>query len=167
MHPIEESSLLQDVDSLKRQVKLLETRVQRLSEEKEALGKSIQCLIDNSHEIVVEKINLAREVNILKEDKNYIYRERNILLAFLCNILYSADPSIVERWLHPVEDKDWEEDWRNIIVIQLNEEEQYSWHIHDSELYLFHWLPLRENKWNGHTTEDKYRRIINYVMNIE
>jgi hypothetical protein len=34
-----------------------------------------------------------------------------------------------------------------------------SWHYHDSDAELFAFVPVREVKWDGHTTEEKYRRL--------
>ena len=90
--------------------------------------------------------------------KDEVYWERDQLVAALSKI-YPA-------WLarHPEEDKEWEDDWRWIVFIQLPEVEgeyqrQVSWHIHDSELHYFAHLRKQQNTWDGHTTEEKYRRL--------
>lgn len=36
---------------------------------------------------------------------------------------------------------------------------QLSWHIHDSEIPMFDHLVYQEFMWDGHTNEDKYRRL--------
>ncbi len=95
--------------------------------------------------------------DIIKQKDN-AYKERNLLLAALSKTLLSC----LAR--HPDEDKKWEDDWRNIVVICGISEDfklvQMTWHIHDSELPNFSHLKLDPTfKWDGHTTEEKYRRL--------
>jgi hypothetical protein len=96
------------------------------------------------------------------------YWERNQLVAALSKI-YPA-------WLarHP-EGEEWEDDWRWIVFVEIPTKElenkyeqggrevklkrQLSWHIHDSELEYFSHLKEKPNTWDGHTTEEKYRRL--------
>jgi hypothetical protein len=87
--------------------------------------------------------------------KNEAYTERNKLVCLLSKVF----PAWLER--HPVTDKDWEHDWRNIVFIQLPTG-QASWHIHDSEARWFDHLKMdfSKNSWDGHTTEEKYRRVM-------
>jgi len=87
----------------------------------------------------------------LEGQKDGAYRERDKLVAALSKLFHSY------RSRHPMADE-WEDDWRNIIVIDLPTG-QVSWHIHDSELPLFMHLPLQDNNWDGHTTEEKYARL--------
>jgi hypothetical protein len=110
----------------------------------------------------------------LKDPKDFAYWERNQLVAALSKLY----PSWLER--HPAEDKDWEDDWRWIVFIQLpgrvkvfqknhgipgggfyeRKRKQLSWHIHDSEVEYFKHLPVKHsNSWDGHTTEEKYERL--------
>lgn len=38
-----------------------------------------------------------------------------------------------------------------------------AWHIHDSEMVLFHGLPVMYDfVWDGHTTQAKYQMLIKY-----
>lgn len=89
----------------------------------------------------------------LKREKDNAYWERNQLVAALSKMF----PSHLAK--HPEEDKDWEEDWRTIVVVYLNADDdvnknfrvsertvtkimgspyyQLTWHIHDSEIPLF------------------------------
>jgi len=61
---------------------------------------------------------------------------------------------------HPEEDLTWENDWRWVVYIDLPSG-QASWHIHDSEIVLFKGVPFfKDRKWDGHTTEDKYQRVL-------
>jgi len=77
--------------------------------------------------------------------------------------------------LHPLEDTEWDKDWRHIIFIEiptfigstfqqhnLKNTKQVSWHIHDSEVIYFSHLELKNgNSWDGHTSEEKYERLLN------
>ena len=94
--------------------------------------------------------------NILKflavEFKNPAYGERNQLVLFLTKCY----PSYLGR--HAEEDKEWENDWKNIIYIE-SPAGQLSWHIHDSELPMFEHLPSFKGEWDHHTSEEKYGRL--------
>lgn len=96
-------------------------------------------------------------ISELEKAKNTAYKERNALVLLLSKIF----PSWLGR--HPAEDKDWEDDWRWIVFIMLPTG-QCSWHIHDSEWQDFanHLDEVKENKWDGHSTEEKYQRIERY-----
>jgi hypothetical protein len=98
--------------------------------------------------------------------KDQAYWERNQLVAALSKVF----PSWME--LHPLEDKEWDKDWRHIIYIevpnrggnvqghQLYLDKQLSWHIHDDDVPFFKHLELKKgNSWDGHTTEEKYQRL--------
>lgn len=81
------------------------------------------------------------------------YWERNQLICYLSKIF----PSWIER--HPDQDKEWEDDWGNIIFIHFPEG-KFSWHIHDSEIFYFDHLQKREgNSWDGSSTEEKYMNL--------
>ena len=93
------------------------------------------------------------ELEQLRADKAQAYSERNRLVAYLASLY----PSCLER--HPA-DEEWEDDWRWIVFIH-HPAGQLSWHIHDSELERFSHVPrgIGNVKWDGHTTEEKYRRL--------
>lgn len=101
-----------------------------------------------------------RATMISKEGKDLAYWERNQLVAHLSKIYCS--------WLqkHPLEDTNWDDDWRNIVYIE-TPGGQCSWHIHDSELCYFQHLAFRDgNDWDGHSMEEKYKRL-EKRMNID
>ncbi len=87
-----------------------------------------------------------------RERKDRAYRERDMLVCALSKLF----PAYLAR--HSEEDTSWENDWRWIVYIDLPTG-QVSWHIHDSEREMFNHLEVRENNWDGHTTEEKYRRL--------
>lgn len=107
----------------------------------------------------------AREAST-KAQKDNAYSERDQLVAALSKVF----PAHLCR--HSDEDTEWENDWRWIVCIHIPEyklvvdtgrweavEAQVTWHIHDDELSLFGHLSDEPNHWDGHTTEDKYRRL--------
>lgn len=92
------------------------------------------------------------------------YHERNQLVACLSKLF----PAHLSR--HPDSDSSWEDDWRWIVCIHppgdLNTPKQMSWHIHDSEKDLFKHLALEANDWDGHTTEEKYQRLLDLHLTV-
>lgn len=92
----------------------------------------------------------------LENAKNAAYAERNKLVALLSKLF----PSSLGR--HEEEDKSWEDDWRWIVYITLPTG-QCSWHIHDSDLPMFSHLEKGDVEWDGHTTEEKYQRILSFT----
>lgn len=77
-----------------------------------------------------------------------IYRERARLVSFLTKIFPSycgfTDP----------EEPDW------LIVYVETQEGQLSWHISPDDADLFgHLILVQENRWDGHTTKEKYERL--------
>jgi len=90
---------------------------------------------------------------LLREQKDGAYKERDALVCALSKVFRS--------WLsrHPSTDTTWDDDWRWIVFVQLPTG-QATWHIHDSELPMFeHLQVVKGNVWDGHTTEEKYRRL--------
>jgi hypothetical protein len=90
--------------------------------------------------------------------KDGAYRERDrcvALAARLAMILHL--PAWLGRHIDKPGDPPWDEDWRNIVFIELPSG-QVSWHIHDSEVDLVSFLPRRDDPWDGHDTAEKYRR---------
>lgn len=89
----------------------------------------------------------------LRAQKDGAYSERNKLVVAISKLF----PASLER--HPDEDKEWEDDWRWVVYIDLPAG-QASWHLHDSEVPQFDHLPRKMGRaWDGHTTEEKYRRL--------
>lgn len=93
------------------------------------------------------------------KEKNNAYSERNRLVALISKIF----PSFLGK--HG-EDPSWDKEWMNIIYVNMPTG-QCSWHIHDSELYLFSHLNFDSSiEWDGHSTEEKYERIQNFENKI-
>ena len=93
----------------------------------------------------------TRECEELRAAKDGAYSERDKLVALLSKVF----PAWLER--HPDADTTWDNDWRWIVFLSIPD--QVSWHIHDSELWMFDHLERRAgNSWDGHTTPEKYAR---------
>ena len=109
---------------------------------------------------------LQSKIAELTKQKDSIYcAERNALLVPLAKALIALgyDAGLGK---HDPNDASWDEDWRNIVYIEfpgklggMDLPVQASWHIHDSELEMFSFLPTYKGSWDGHTTEEKYQRI--------
>jgi hypothetical protein len=82
--------------------------------------------------------------------KDAAYRERNRLVAYLARLF----PAGTKRTDIP----GWEPEWQGCVYID-TPEGQMSWHYHDSDAHLFAWLPPYGGEYDGHTTEEKYKRL--------
>ncbi len=93
---------------------------------------------------------LYTEQSALIREKNGAYRERNNLVAALAKLY----PASIEK-----DSAATSMEWVNVVIIDFPTG-QVSWHIHQSDLEQFSFLPTGAGrKWDGHTTEEKYRRI--------
>lgn len=80
-----------------------------------------------------------------------VYTERAHLVASLTKLF----PASVEQHVG----EDWDDDWRNVCIIDLPTG-QASWHIALKDLHLFAHVPRDAGRsWDGHTVEEKYRRL--------
>lgn len=135
---------------------------------------TVNCLKDTASVLSVMRdveiqanttINLLKEIDALKEAKNGAYWERNYVVAALAQILSrkifrDTDVGIAQ---HDPNDANWDSDWRTILVINLPTG-QLTWHFHDSEKYLLEGLPeIKDYKWDGHTSEEKYKRLLDFL----
>jgi hypothetical protein len=88
--------------------------------------------------------------------KDAAYAERNKVVAgfaaLAMKIGYAACRTRTEI-------EGWSDDWHGCVYIQLPTG-QVSWHYHDSEAELLSFLPERAASWDGHETDEKYRRVL-------
>lgn len=111
-----------------------------------------------------QAVSYERDIARLEKEKNGAYKERDMLLTLLTKLIPRS-----QVWLerHPETDTVWEDDWRWIVFVQLPTG-QASWHIHDSELPWFEHVrrvvfddqSIQKNSWDGHTTPQKYERVM-------
>lgn len=88
------------------------------------------------------------EISFKETFDESVYRERARLVSFLTKIFVSycgfTDP----------EEPDW------LVVYVETPEGQLSWHISPEDADLFgHLSMITENRWDGHTTKEKYERL--------
>lgn len=97
----------------------------------------------DTDELLNEAMNQLRQA---REDLKKVYRERAHLVAALT----AHYPAV---WTDDLEDQ-----WR--IVYVTFPSGQASWHIAQADWDLFLHLPLVvDNPWDGHDTDEKYRRV--------
>jgi hypothetical protein len=118
--------------------------------------------LDNLSAICVQ---MARDIVALDKQKNSAYKERNQCVALIAKMAYCLGWSVALGRHVLAEGEEWDSDWMNIVYIQIPAypEGQISWHIHDSELPLFNWMPRREVVYDGHTTDENYKRMAKFV----
>ncbi len=91
----------------------------------------------------VQKVRTDAEVNA-------VYCERNKLVAALARFYPSGTrKTAIEGW---------DPEWHGCVFID-TPQGQMSWHFHDSEAHLFAGLPAYTKPWDGHTTDEKYKRL--------
>lgn len=78
------------------------------------------------------------------------YLERNMLVALLARIYPSG--------IATTQIEGWDPEWHGCVFVD-TPAGQMSWHYHTSHAHLFHGLPAYEKPWDGHTTEQKYRKL--------
>jgi len=88
--------------------------------------------------------------------KDQAYLERNMLVALLASLYPSGRARTAITG--------WNEEWHGCVYIDFPWG-QASWHFHDSHAHLFAHLPEYSGAWDGHTTEEKYRRILFAAQN--
>lgn len=94
----------------------------------------------------------------MKAQRDAAYAERNKVVAALARLF----PSGVACTIIP----GWDEEWYGCVYIDLPTG-QVSWHFHDSERHLFEGLPDYTKPWDGHDTEEKYRRLAAAVEGLK
>lgn len=107
---------------------------------------------------------LSDAVATLRREKDAAYSERDMLVCALAKFAVALG---WETWIGPHEQiistehpyVEWEPEWCNVIYV-VTPHGQVSWHVHDSEVEWFSFLPRRETPgWDGHTSVEKYARL--------
>lgn len=116
------------------------------------LTPEIQSALNADHIVEADElVRLKERVEELEKTKNGAYLERNYLVATLARIYPSG--------IRKTAIEGWSEDWHGCVYID-TPWGQCSWHYHDSQAPLFADLPHYEKPWDGHSTEEKYSRLL-------
>lgn len=110
------------------------------------------CSVNKDKSLSLES---AAEIAALKAQKDGAYLERNRCVALIAQMAIALG---LKAGKARTAIEGWSDDWHGCIYIDLPAG-QVSWHYHDSQAFLFDALPAYEGKWDGHDTEEKYRRV--------
>ncbi len=99
-------------------------------------------------------MSAQQDVEMLQNTKDQGYKERNILVALLARLY----PSGIKK----TDIEGWDEAWHNCVYIDLPCG-QASWHYHDNDAWMFAHLPPYLGEYDGHTTEEKYSKILRMI----
>lgn len=114
-------------------------------------------LISDEQQTLLDVKNFGEPVDLL-EQRDQAYNERNRVVAFLarlCHVISTPD-NLFGAGL--AIDPNEEPGWQTVVFID-TPNGQLSWHIPGHERSLFHNLCLYTGKWDGHSTEEKNRRL--------
>jgi hypothetical protein len=117
------------------------------------------CSCEEAEALKARVAEVEAERDALRVQKDGAYAERDKCVAALAKAANWLNCSVR---LGRHETGPWDDDWRNIVFIELPTG-QVSWHIHDSELPMFCWVPPASGRfgvYDGHTTPEKYRRLL-------
>ena len=93
------------------------------------------------------------KIKLLEQELNAVYAERNQCVAALAFMAIRVGFNAGIK-----KDLEAEDGWQTVVFIDLPQG-QVSWHYHDSEEKLLYGLPEYKAEYDGHTTEEKYRRL--------
>jgi hypothetical protein len=93
-----------------------------------------------------------------KDQIDQVYEERNRLVALLAR-LFPSGKAITKI-------AGWEPEWHNCIYIDLPTG-QASWHVHESQMHEFANLPDYTGQWDGHTSTEKYQRVLDFIALLD
>lgn len=115
-------------------------------------GKALAVL---SRTLERELIAAQARIAELERAKDGAYLERNQCVALIAKMALAMG---CRAGLAVTAIEGWSADWNGCVYIDLPSG-QVSWHFHDTQAYLFDGLPHYEGKWDGHDTQEKYRRV--------
>jgi hypothetical protein len=121
-----------------------------------------QCykIITDCHffKLQMQQLDSDAEYKTLLKQKDDAYAERNKCVALLARMAIATGLK-AGLGKHDEKDESWDDDWRNIVFVELPSG-QVSWHIQETELPMFSFLPVYSGTWDGHTTSEKYQRVL-------
>lgn len=113
-------------------------------------------MIEHNGVLLVDQSKWQDDLVAAVRQKNAAYAERDKCLVLMALMAQRLGLKVgIGRHVGA----DWDDDWRNILFIDLPAG-QVSWHIHDSETSMFYFVGAYDGVWDGHTTEEKYQRVL-------
>jgi hypothetical protein len=103
-------------------------------------------------------VNQAMEL-IAQKDK--AYAERNLCVALIASYAQWFGHHVGIK-THQEGDTEWDPEWMHVLFIDLPTG-QVSWHLHVSEIGNFPGIGPYIGEWDGHTTEEKYQRVKDFI----
>lgn len=105
-------------------------------------------------------ISIQREIDGLTREKNQAYAERDMAVAVIARMAELLDWPAGRREYVPASKKpEGEEAWQHVVFIEIPTG-QISFHFRENEFSWFKHLPFYPEAWDGHTREEKYRRML-------
>lgn len=117
--------------------------------------KREKLLAKSLHKLESENLRLSQALHRTLIEKNRAYEERNRCVALLASL------AVARGWTAGTARTDiegWDPKWLGCVYIDLPAG-QVSWHFHDSHAPLYAHLDQYPGEWDGHDTEEKYRRV--------
>lgn len=90
---------------------------------------------------------------VAQKDNAYAERDKCLVLAALMAQRLGLKVGI------GIDQKAESSEWASILFIDLPAG-QVSWHIHESEASMFYFVGAYDGAWDGHTTDEKYQRVL-------
>jgi hypothetical protein len=141
--------------------KLRETILQALGEASMCWSETPKGIFDDTRAIQIGEELLKVVQGHKATTLNNAYAERNLCVALIADYAQWVGHGV---WMKI--DPNEEAGWQHIIFIDLPTG-QVSWHLQDSELENFPGIPEWPIEWDGHTTEEKYKRIQKFIHRNE
>jgi hypothetical protein len=98
----------------------------------------------------------ATALEEMRSRKDAAYLERNQCVALIARMALKLGLDVV---VGKTAIEGWSADWHGCVYMTLPTG-QVSWHFHDSQAYLFDGLPDGTMEYDGHTTPEKYERVM-------
>ena len=112
-----------------------------------------------NHMASMAKLREARlRIEALETIRDHAYRERNHLAAFLSHLY----PAGIEVFDNP----ELSQEWFGCVYVDLPTG-QVSWHYNEHESHLFSHLKTYNKKWDGHSSDEKYDRLMRAAKMVE
>ncbi|MFZ6731952.1 hypothetical protein ACO0LG_08545 [Undibacterium sp. Ji42W] len=96
----------------------------------------------------LKKITQEQKQAVNQDKLDNVYTQRNTLVVAFA-LAMEALGHKVGRGFDDDKTKDWADEWRHVVYVELPDRSQISWHIAPKDLPLLDMLPEYEGKWDG------------------